>query len=215
MRRLRVGDAFLHALDLLFDVTVGHEDVEPAVQIVVEEKASEAEREQTRAAHLRARRFVHEQSIAFVVVESQHLIREVADEHAGAAGTVVIGSVHAHAGAGHAVFAEGHAGQHAGLGKSAVPVVVVELVGLRIVGDQQVGPAILVVVEHAHAKSLRSRVQQPGFSRDVFKGTVAAVVPQPDRRALVRFRRAVGLCCAVERAVDVGLGRPLHVVRYH
>ena len=50
MRPLRVGDARLHALDVVGDVTVGGEDVRTAVEIVVEEEAAEGQRQQRRAA---------------------------------------------------------------------------------------------------------------------------------------------------------------------
>ena len=74
MRRLGVADALLHALDLIFDVAVGDEDVGPAVVVVVEEEAAEAERDQRGAADFGAWSFVDEQTVAFVVVERKHLV---------------------------------------------------------------------------------------------------------------------------------------------
>ena len=84
-------DLRLHASDLLFDVAVGRENVGIAVQIVIEEEEPEGERQQAGAAHRRARRFIHEQAVAFVVIKAQHLVGKIADEQMRAAGAVVIG----------------------------------------------------------------------------------------------------------------------------
>ncbi len=115
MRRLGVADALLHRFDLVFDVAVGDEDILPAVVIVVEEKAAEAERQQRRAADFRARSFIHKKAVAFVVVEREHLVCKICNHQAGAARPVVIHGVDAHAGAGNAVFAEGNAGGNGAL----------------------------------------------------------------------------------------------------
>ena len=49
MRRFGIGHPRLHALDVVGDVAVGGEDVEAAVEIVVEEEAAERQRQQRRA----------------------------------------------------------------------------------------------------------------------------------------------------------------------
>ena len=106
MRRLGISDALLHALDRVLDVAVGYENVRPAVVVVIEKEAAETERDQRGAAYFRLRSLVHEQSVAFVVIQREHLIGEVADDHAGMAAAVVVGGVDAHAGAGYTIFAK-------------------------------------------------------------------------------------------------------------
>ena len=96
--------------------------------------------------------------------------------------------------------------------KRAVAQVAIELVGLRVVGDEEVGPAVLVVVEQRDAERLRARVEDAARGGDVLEGAVAAVAEQPAGVAAVRLGRAVGLLLAVEAAEDVVLGRPLDVV---
>src|ERR1700719_4117980 len=115
MRRFGVADALLHALNLVFDVTVSYENVLPAIIIVVEEKAAEAKRHQRRAAHFRTRSFVYEQAVAFVVIERKHLIGKVRDDQTGAAGAVVIRGIHAHARARHSIFTERNPGGNSAL----------------------------------------------------------------------------------------------------
>ena len=67
MRRLRVGDARLRRGDVVGDVAVGGEHVEPAVEIVVEEEAREGEGQHRRLANRRRRRLVDEQAVALVL----------------------------------------------------------------------------------------------------------------------------------------------------
>ena len=153
MWRLGVADALLHGFDLVFNVAVGDEDVLPSVVVVVEEEAAEAERDQRCAADVGVRSFVHEQAVAFVVVEREHLVGEIGDDQAGAAGAVVIGGVDAHAGARDAIFAEGDSGGNSALFEGAVLLIQVKLVGLRVVGDQDVGPSIVVVIENGDAQA--------------------------------------------------------------
>ena len=85
MRGLGVADARLDAFDGVFDVAVGDVDVGPAVEIVVEEEAAEAQREKGGAAYFRVRGFVDEEAVAFVVIEGEHLIRKIRDDEAGVA----------------------------------------------------------------------------------------------------------------------------------
>src|SRR5205814_6835823 len=101
-----IADALLYMLDLVFNVAIGDKNIRPAVVVVIEEEASEAERDQRGTADFGLRSFVDEESVAFVVIERHHLIGEVADDHAGLAGAVVIGSVDTHAGAGDSIFAK-------------------------------------------------------------------------------------------------------------
>ena len=146
------------------------------------------------------------------MVEANHLIGEIGDDQAGIAGAIVVGGVDAHSGAGDAVFAVGDACRHAFFRERAVAVVDVELVGLCVVADDDVGPAVLIRVEDGDAQAFGGGVEQAGFLRGVFEGAVAAIVPEADGSALVGFRRAVGFRFAVEGAVEIGFGRPLDVI---
>ncbi len=212
VRRLRVAHARLHGLDVVGHVPVGGEDVEPAVEVVVEEERREAEAQEGGLADGRGGRVVDEEPRPFVVVERHHLVREVAHHDAGAARAVVVGGIGPHSGAGHAGLAEGHARGHAHVREGPLAPVAVQLVGLGVVGDEEVRPAVVVVVEHGHAQRLGVGVAQPRLDRDVLEGAVPAVAVQDRALPLVRLRRAVGLVGAVQRAEEVLVQRPLHVV---
>ena len=96
--------------------------------------------------------------------------------------------------------------------ESAVLFIQVELVRLRVVGDQDVGPSIIVVIENGDAKTLGRWIVESGFLRGIFEFAIAEVVPEARRRSLIRFWRAVGLVRAIERAIKIGLLGPLHIV---
>ncbi len=68
------------------------------------------------------------------------------------------------------------------------------------------------VLDQRHAQRLRRRVKQSGLRGDVLERAVAAIAEEPGGRAAIRFRRAIRLLLAVHAAMDVGLGRPAHVV---
>src|SRR5947207_12834372 len=83
VRRLAVFDALLYSFDITIEVAIGDEDIGPAVEVVVEEETSESQSEQGSMAHGRARRLIHKQSVALVMVERHHLVGEIADDDAG------------------------------------------------------------------------------------------------------------------------------------
>src|SRR5581483_2822765 len=74
-------------------------------------------------------------SIGTHAVQANHFVIEVSDGNAGGAGILKVSRVHAHAGAGLSLRAEGNAGLDGDLLERAVPRVPVELVGLGVIGD--------------------------------------------------------------------------------
>ena len=79
------------------------------------------------------------------------------------AGTVVIGRVHAHAGARDAIFAEGDSRGNGFLLKCPVLFVEIKLVGLSVVGNEDIGPAVAVVVQNGDSQTLGSWIVESGF----------------------------------------------------
>ena len=134
-------------------MAVGDEDVGPTIVIVVKEKATEAESNQGCASNFGTGRLVHEQAITLVVVEGKHLIGEICDDNAGMAGAVIICRVNAHPSARDSIFTESDACSHTTLLEAAIFFVQVKLVRLRVVGQQDVRPAVAVVIENRNAKA--------------------------------------------------------------
>src|SRR5712671_2556413 len=96
---------------------------------------------------------------------------------------VVVGGIGAHAGAGYAIFAEGDTRGNSPLFEGSVFFVQIKFIRLRVVGDQDVGPAIGVVIKDGDAKAFRSRIAEAGFLRGIFELTAPEVMPRAHRRA--------------------------------
>ena len=102
----RIGAEFAHGV---VDVAVHHQQVEPSIEIGVEEETAESQAALRKPPDVRARRLIDIDAALGAAVKPQHLVVEIRYHQARNAGVVVIRHVHAHAGARFAVFAEGHA----------------------------------------------------------------------------------------------------------
>src|SRR5437762_1330227 len=74
VRRLCVVHSLLNGLNLIFYMAVRHQDIRPAVEIIVKEKTAEPDREQARASELRSWGCIHKESVTLVVIEREHLV---------------------------------------------------------------------------------------------------------------------------------------------
>src|SRR5437763_16742503 len=104
---------------------------------------------------------------------------------------VIISGIYSHSGARNAILTESDPRLHAFFSDCAIAVGYVELVRLRIVGQQQVRPAVIVVSENRDAKRFRSGIMQAGIVGYVFELAVAEIMPDTLRHSCIRFRRAV------------------------
>src|SRR5690348_16926453 len=152
-RRLGIMNLWLYGLDVVIDMTVGDIKIEPAIQIIVKKEATETVSKHTVAAYFRFGSFVDKKSIALVVVEAEHLIREICDDHARRSGAIVIGGINSHSRARDAFFGISDARCHSLLRKRSVAIIDIELVRLRIVRDQQIEPIVLIRVEDSDAQA--------------------------------------------------------------
>src|SRR5262249_47459679 len=107
--------------------------------------------------------------MALVVIERKHLVGEITDDQALSSGAVVVGRVHAHARARNAIFTERHPGWNGFLAECAVAIVAIQFVGLRVVGDEDVGPSVAVVVKDSDTETLRGWLRKTGLLRYIFK----------------------------------------------
>ena len=146
------------------------------------------------------------------MIERDAFVGEVSNHHTLFARAVVIGGVDSHACARGARFAERNAGHHGVVRKRSVVVVAIELVWLRVVCDEEIEPAVAVVIEQCDAERLVGGIVKTGERGDVFERAVAAIVIERRTLAFVSLRSAVRFVFVVERAVLVRLRRPLDIV---
>src|SRR5262249_36783415 len=153
----------------------------------------------------RRHRDVLETARTNLAVEADHLVFEVRDGDARPAGVVEVARINAHPRASLAIGRESDAGVERDVAETPVTKVAIQLVRLRVVGDEQVGPAVAVVVDRDDAERLRAGVEDPASARDVFERAIATVVEQPARVAAVRLGRAVRFLPSVDAAEHVML----------
>ena len=142
-RRLRVVLARLHLVDLVFDVAVGRQQIQAAVQVVVEKQHAEGQRAAAGRSDAGDDRLVGKlQRRLLRDIQRRHLVGEVADGDAERTVVAEVGRVDAHRAAAVAVGIERDAGAGADLLERAVLPVVEDEVLHRVVGDDEIGPAV-------------------------------------------------------------------------
>ena len=142
---LRVGGVDAGAFNLGVDVAVGHEDVEPPVIVHVEEAYTPAE-EAGVDAEAGEIGVVVEVAVAEVEVEGVGVASKIGFDDVEETVAVEVADGDAHACLGFAVGGVGDAGLDGDIFERAVFLVLIERCGGRVVGDVDVGPAIIVEV---------------------------------------------------------------------
>ena len=152
------------------------EKILPAVVVVIEQVRAPTGKSKSRAAH--AGRVGHIPKGAVAVVAKKHVafVGEIGDHDIGTAIIIVVAEIRAHAGEGLAILVVSNARQQPDFAERAVAVVVVEKTLHRIVGDEDVGEAIAVVVGERDAQSFAIGIGDAGFLGNVGEGAVSIVV---------------------------------------
>src|SRR6266702_1600060 len=152
LRRLRVADVPTDVSHGFVNVAIDNCQIQSAIQVDIEEQAAETEGVPGGRPDARKNGHVVENSGSACAIETDHFVVEVGDGDAGPAGIFEVSDINAHPGACFSLGTERQASSDRDILELAVPQIAVELVGLRVVGDEQVRPAVLVVVEHRHAQ---------------------------------------------------------------
>ena len=162
---LGVFQVGLGLIDLGIDVAVRHQNVEPAVVVHVEEADAPAEqpRVDAQAAGISA---VLEVAVAEVGVERVGVAGEVGLHHVEVAVAVVVADGNAHAGLRLGLGRERRAGFDRDVAEGSVFLVLIERGGRGIVGDIDIGPAVVVQIGGGDAQAIGAdRGPHAGLSR--------------------------------------------------
>ena len=173
----------------------GHEQVEPAVVVVVEEPGRKTHERQVDAQRLRDLG----EGPVLPVVEEEIASRVVGDVQVGKPVVVVVAP-------GRALGERGarHAGGHPDLAECAVTLVVVQRARRLLVAHEQIDPAVVVVVgPRRRVRAVRALVEQAGGAGHVREGPVVVVAQQ---RVAHRILPAAAVHVDVEPAVVVVVG---------
>ena len=184
-------------------MAVHQQQVGPAIVVEVEEHGSPAKILGVQAEASSGRRI--SEGSGFVVVQQRRgVVGEVGLEDVEPAVAVVVGHRRAHSRLRAAVFIERGACDDGNVGEGSVAVVVVQNARRAVARDENVGPAVIVVVERGDAERVVAvGLVDVGFRGDIFEGAVTAIVvkdvlrgrqssrPAHHRRALPDARRAI------------------------
>ena len=120
--------------------------------------------------------YVEKKCTALIFVQGIVLAFKVGDKDIEVAIVVVIADRDAHAPLFGAVAAIGHARAEALVHKGSVALILVQIIGRRVVGDENIGPAIAVEIAKNDPVPIVLRAGNAGFLAAVGPSAVAAVV---------------------------------------
>src|SRR6266404_2818352 len=176
-QRLAKPRTGFQSVNLRINVAVGYENVQPGVIIHVKESRAPSNVRIAGLAYAGSPTHVVESLRAHVAIQRIGLLLKVRDEEAETAAMVVIAPVNAHVAQFHAFAAEGYAAEHSHVGERSVVIVVIEIVGDGVVGNEEIGPAVVVIVDPHDAEAVVADViMDAGLHGDFFKGSVTSIV---------------------------------------
>src|ERR1051325_6421499 len=135
-------------------MTIDHQQVGPAIVVIIEKPCAPANVGQTYRSHFGGIRDIGEGTLTVVVIESVVIIVEVRDEQIEPSVVIIIAERHTHAALFAAVFVYRHAGGKSNLLKRAISVVVIEKVRRRVVRHKNVHKTIVVKITRNHAQAV-------------------------------------------------------------
>ncbi len=161
----------------------------------------------------RAKCVIREGSILVVVIETIQFEVEMSDVDILPSVAVHVGSIDAHAGFVASIFTGRHSGNQRDVFKSSVVLVDEQKVWPRVVGDGDVGPAVIVEIRENHAHAFGLGLSHSGGVAHVGESSVVIVVVELDALAFVVAGMAVGTVArAALAAPDIIFRSPLDVV---
>src|SRR5262249_33702402 len=134
---------------------------------------------------------VGEQAAAQIVEEVVRLEHEVRDDKIQKPVPIVIAEVGAHSGSGLSVTGHRDTSQQPDLFEYTAAFVAVEDVWRQVVGHENVGPAVVVVVPGDDSQSLSRRGENARLLADIGKRPIAVVVIENVRETFVELRTAI------------------------
>src|SRR6266404_4958947 len=165
-------------------MAVGNEQIDPAVVVVIEKLGSPADIRKADRRHSGIVGNVRERIAANVAVKHIVFIVEVSDEYVEPSVVIIVTQRDAHTALLGAVSVNRHARFEPDLLKRAVPVVMVEIVRRRVVGDVNIYPAIAIKVTGENVQPVVTyRIVAASLLRQVRKRSVAVLVIERDTPA--------------------------------
>jgi len=169
MWRLCVLDVGLDHANVIGNVTVRRKNIKHSIKIVIEKKDANV----NDCADIFPIPDLGASSVkrpgTIIGIKGHAFVGEIPNHDALPSGSVIIAGVDPHPGTRCAGFAEGHACSDRLIREGSFPVVLVEFIWLRVVGDEEIQPAVAVVIEQRDAERFAGGIVKSRTLRDVFK----------------------------------------------
>ena len=195
---LTIARARRQLVYLRIDLAVHGNQVEPAIVVEIDERRAPLHPRQRSHGDSRIVRNVAEIVAALVEIEDVVLVGKVRDVERRQAGVFVVAERDAHRALLGAVGAHGRARLETDVGELAVAVVAIEILRRRVVGDVDVGAALVVEVGPQYAQAVvAARIVNAGGLGNIGEGAVAVVVIERVARAAQSARSALHVDAAI------------------
>src|SRR5262249_27647672 len=163
------------------DVAIDNEEVLPAIEVSVEEKQPKGDHAQRRRSDASAVRLLDEHVGAHppmntrLAVQRRRLAGKIANRDAELVIVVDIGGIDTHASIGDSAFIEHQPRLRPEFAKRAIALIDKEQTGCEIVGHQDVGPAVMVVIDDGDAEHAGFWRYDASPHADVLEASVAEI----------------------------------------
>src|SRR2546421_11096861 len=135
-------------------MTVDYQEIGPAIVVIIEKPGAPANVRQAYRRHFSRVGNIGKRTLAVVVIESIVIIVEVRNEQVEFAVVIIIAECHAHAPLLTSVFIYRHTCGKPNILEGTVPIVVIEKVRSRIIGDKDIHQTIAIKIARNYTQSV-------------------------------------------------------------
>ena len=146
------------------------------------------------------------------MIEIEHLVGKVADDEAFSTCAIIVCGINTHCAGCDSAFVKGDPSDHPPFDESAVPVVSIEFIGLRVIRFEDVGQSVGIVIKDANAERFAGVILNACAAGDIGKCPIPSISEEFAGLSCIGFRGTVGFTDAVERTEQVILYTPFNVV---
>src|SRR5205814_3562287 len=152
--RLHVLQIRRSQLNRVHHVALCDKEILPTIIVIVEEMRAPTGKAQGRATEPRCIGYITEGTVTIVAEQHIALVGEIGGHDIRTAIVIEVGEIGTHPGKGLAVLIVSNARQQPDFAKGAITVVVVEETLHRIIGDENVGVTVTVIISKRNSQSL-------------------------------------------------------------
>src|SRR6267143_5281134 len=203
------GFAVRHArhapFDMIIRVAIAKQQIQVTIVIKIKKLQSPTTEKFGRRRYACGKRNITKALILIVVVKRKHLLINICNEEIDPAILIVVGGIDSHPRTRSAIGAIADPGDQANFFKFPLAVGE-ETVGDRVVGNEQIQPAIVVDVAGDNAPCFGHEIGDACFLTYVGEGTVPIVAEQPAGHGIVDTRNAIPALMRVDVTTPLILG---------